>query len=194
MPASRALQVPRHNDRRVVPRNRLLYPLDLLYERAGVAPPIAKRVAAEHIPSPYRDLLVHQNDMTSTLEGHFGGPLAVRVLSSFTKRPSYFRRVLLTLKQSARPVAMGAVRIRLDVFGPAVRTRILSQRVPLGRILREARVPFHSCPKAFLHVEPNAEMAGVFWMPESQPLYGRRTELTLAGQRIGDIVEILPLV
>ena len=127
MPASRALQVPRHNDRRAVPRDRLLYPLDLLYERAGVAPPIAKRVAAEHIPSPYSDLLVHQNEMTSTLEGHFGGPLAVRVLSSFTKRDAYFRRVLLTLQQSARPVAMGAVRIRLDVFSPAVRARILSQ-------------------------------------------------------------------
>ena len=89
---------------------------------------------------------------------------------------------------------MGAVRIRLDAFSPAVRARILSQRTPLGRILGEEGLPFHSCPKAFLQVEPNAEMMGVFWMPAAQSLYGRRTELTLDGDRIGDIVEILPLV
>jgi chorismate-pyruvate lyase len=194
MPASRALQVHRNNQRRASLRDGLLYPLDLLYERAGVAPPLVKRIAAERIPAPYSGLLVHHNEMTSTLEGHFGGPICVRVLSSFSKGPSYFRRVLLTLKETARPVAMGAVRIRLDAFSATVRARILSQRVPLGRILSEEGVPFHSCPKAFLQVAPNPEMMGVFWMPEAQPLYGRRTELTLDGGRIGDIVEILPLV
>ena len=194
MPAYRALQVHRNSQRRASVRDGLLYPLDLLYERAGVAPPLVKRIAADRIPAPYSDLLVHQNEMTSTLEGYFGGPMAVRVLSSFSRRHSYFRRVLLALKETARPVAMGAVHIRLDAFSPAVRTRILSQRTPLGRILSEEGLPFHSCPKAFLQVEPNAEMMGVFWMPATQSLYGRRTELTLDGDRIGDIVEILPLV
>ena len=194
MPASRALHVQGNSQRRAALRDGLLYPLDLLYERAGVVPPIARRIAADRIPFPYKNLLVHQKEMTSTLEGHFGGAMVVRVLSSFSKGPSYFRRVLLTLKETARPVAMGAVRIRLDALTPAVRTRILSQRLPLGRILRDDGIPFHSSPKAFLQVEPNAEMLGVFWMPERQTLYGRRTELKLDGDRIGDIVEILPLV
>ena len=35
--------------------------------------------------------------MTSTLEAHFGGSLTVRVLSSFSRGRSYFRRVLLAL-------------------------------------------------------------------------------------------------
>jgi hypothetical protein len=47
---------------------------------------------------------------------------------------------------------------------------------------------------AFFELTPNAEMLGVFWMSEPQALYGRRTELTVAGDKIGDIVEILPLV
>ena len=194
MPSSRALQIQRNSQRRVSLRESVAYPLDLLYERAGVAPPLVKRIAADRIPPPYSGLLVHQNEMTSTLESHFGGPICVRVLSSFTKGPSYFRRVLLALKDTARPVAMGAVRIRLDVFSATVRARILSQRVPLGRILSEEGVPFRSCPTAFLQLAPNAEMMGVFWMPAAQPLYGRRTQLTLDRDRIGDIVEILPLV
>ena len=75
MPASRALQVHRNNQRRASLRDGLLYPLDLLYERAGVAPPLVKRIAADRIPAPYSGLLVHQNEMTSTLEGHFGAEI-----------------------------------------------------------------------------------------------------------------------
>ena len=36
-------------------------------------------------------------------------------------------------------------------------------------------------------------MMGVFWMREPRTLYGRQTEVSLAGKKIGDIVEILPL-
>ena len=120
--------------------------------------------------------------------------MTVRVLSTFSRGRSYFRRVLLALEKTGRPVSMGAVRLRLDVFSPAVRARILGEKVPLGRILSEAGVVYASRPTAFLEVTPNAEMLGVFWMPEPQTLYGRRTELTVAGDKIGDIVEILPLV
>src|SRR5262245_30221571 len=103
MPVSRAVQLQRNNQRRAAPRDGLSYPLDILYERAGVATPLVKRIAADRIPAPYSELLVHQNEMTSTLEVHFGGPMAVRVLSSFSKNHSYFRRVLLALKKTARP-------------------------------------------------------------------------------------------
>ena len=41
---------------------------------------------------------------------------------------------------------------------------------------------------------PNPEMMGVFWMREPRVLYGRRTEIIRRGRKIGDIVEVLPLV
>ena len=47
---------------------------------------------------------------------------------------------------------------------------------------------------AFLAVTPNSEMMGVFWMAEPRTLYGRRTEIIHEGSKIGDIVEVLPLV
>jgi chorismate-pyruvate lyase len=194
MSGTRTLQYQRHKSRETASTNGILYPLDALYARAGIIGPVVKRTTAERLPSPYKGLLVHQNEMTSTLERHFGGRVTVRTLATFTRGRSYFRRVLLALEKTGRPVSMGAVRLRLDAFSPAVRARILGEKAPLGRILREAGVLYASCPTAFLELTPNAEMLGVFWMSEPQTLYGRRTELTVAGDKIGDIVEILPLV
>ena len=51
----------------------LLYPLDLVYERAGIAVPRVKVVQPDGIPLPYRSLLAHDVDATLTLERHLGG-------------------------------------------------------------------------------------------------------------------------
>jgi hypothetical protein len=89
---------------------------------------------------------------------------------------------------------MGALRIRLEAFGPRIRRLILRGDVPLGHALRDAGVAFTSSPRAFLAITPNQEMMGVFWMREPSTLYGRRTEIFHEGARIGDIVEVLPSV
>jgi chorismate-pyruvate lyase len=194
MPATNRAPRSQRNVRQSASAHGMLYPLDVLYAQAGIPGPVAKRTTAEKIPAPYDKLLVHQNEMTSTLEQHFGGRVAVRVLSASVKGRSYFRRVLLVMESSARPVAMGAVRILLDAFTPRVRARVLRQQEPLGRILRDARIDYGSRPTNFLEVTPNSEMLGVFWMPERQTLYGRQTQVTVGDARVGDIVEILPLV
>ena len=172
----------------------LLYPLDLVYERAGIDIPHVEVVPPDDIPLPYRSLLAHDIDMTLTLERHFGGRVVLRPLSTFTLGDSYFRRVLLVQDYSGQPVEMGAIRMRLDAFSDEIRGRILKNEIPLGRILREGRFEYASHVKAFLRVTPNPEMMGVFWMREPRPLYGRRTEVLRGGSRIGDIVEVLPLV
>ena len=172
----------------------VLYPLDLVYERAGVPLPKVKVVSPHEIPLPYRSLLVHDDDMTLTLERHFGGQVVLRPLSTFTRGGSYFRRVLLVQEYSGRPVEMGAIRMQLDAFGARIRSKILKNEIPLGRILRDGRFRYRSEAKAFLAVTPNPEMMGVFWMREAKVLYGRRTEIICDGAKIGDIVEVLPMV
>jgi chorismate-pyruvate lyase len=172
----------------------LLYPLDLVYDRAGVPAPRARAIAPEEIPHPYRGLLSHRSDMTHVLERHYGGRIAIRALSTAHRGRWYMRRVLLVQEYSGRPVEMGAIRIRVDRFSGAVRRRILDSQVPLGRIMREAELDYHSRPCAFFEITPNSDMMGVFWMREPRRLYGRRTEVILDGQKFGDIVEVLPLV
>jgi chorismate-pyruvate lyase len=175
-------------------RNGLLHPLDLVYERAGVPLPQFERIEPDDIPSPYRSLLVHERDMTLTLEAHFGGRVVLRPLSTYMRGAWYYRRVLLAQEYSGRPVEMGAIRIKIDAFAPKVRAEILRNAVPLGRILRDSGVDFRSKPTAFLAITPNPEMMGVFWMREPRTLYGRQTRVLLGGTRIGEIVEVLPLV
>tara|TARA_B100001123_G_scaffold446852_1_gene602541 strand:+ start:6690 stop:7307 length:618 start_codon:yes stop_codon:yes gene_type:complete len=172
----------------------VLYPLDLVYSRAGVSMPKVKVVSPNKIPLPYRSLLVHDNDMTLTLEKHYGGHIVLRPLSTFWTGKSYFRRVLLVQKESGQPVEMGAIRIRLDAFNKHLKEQILGNQIPLGHILRDGRFDYVSRPKAFLAITPNQEMMGVFWMRKTNTLYGRRTEIVRNNTKIGDIVEVLPMV
>lgn len=172
----------------------LLYPLDLVYTASGVARPAAREVAPEEIPHPYRGLLAHRSDMTQVLERHYGGSICIRALSTSIRGAWYMRRVLLVQEYSGRPVEMGAIRIRLDGFSARVRAAILRGHVPLGRIMRDAALDYHSRPRAFFAITPNSDMMGVFWMREPRTLYGRRTEVILDGRKFGDIVEVLPLV
>ena len=151
-------------------------------------------VAAEEIPEPYRSMLVHEDDMTSTLERHYGGRVVLRALSTFTTGSWYFRRVLLVQEYSGRPVEMGAIRIKLNIFPPKLRKHILDNKIPLGRLLRDHRFVYVSHATAFIAITPNPEMMGVFWMREPRVLYGRRTVISHDGQKIGDIVEVLPPV
>ena len=149
-------------------------------------------VSAEQIPQPYRSLLVHDSDMTRTLERHVSDRAVLRPLSTFSSGASYFRRVLLVQESSGRPLALGAIRVRLDAFAQRLRTKILAGQVPLGRILREGRFAYTSTVNALLAVEPTPEIMGIFWMPESTVLYGRRSEMFRDNTKIADIVEVLP--
>lgn len=148
----------------------------------------------DRIPPPYRVLLVHERDMTRTLETHHDSRVMLRTLSSFREGRWYFRKVLLSEEVSGRPLEMGIIAVDLDAFSEPVRERILGSEVPLGRLLRESGVDYHSRPTAFLAITPNPELLGVFWMGKPRTLYGRQTELTLDGSKVGDVVEILPNV
>ena len=175
-------------------RDGLSYPLDLLYERAGVDSSArqanrggshSRAVQRSARPSERDDV-----DPRRPLRRANGRSSAFELLEA----PLVFPACAARAERDGTAGGDGRGANPAGCFSPAVRARILGQRTPLGRILSEEGLAFHSCPKAFLQVEPNAEMMGVFWMPATQSLYGRRTELTLDGDRIGDIVEILPLV
>ena len=186
---------PRHADRqRPAGKRGLLYPLDLTYQRAGLEGPSARMISPGSIPPPYRDLLVHDHSMTTTLERHFGVRVALRTMFTWSRGRWYFRRVVLAREDSGRPIEMGAIHMNLEAIGPRIRAQILRHEIPIGRLLSNGPVPYRSRPRKFLAVTPNSEMMGVFWMREPRTLYGRQTELTLGGRAIGDIVEILPLI
>src|ERR1041385_2052921 len=106
----------------------------------------------EAVPQPYKKLLVHQNDMTPTLEKFHGRDIHLRLLGRRRKGNGYFREVVLLLDGTDQPVEFGAIKIYLDRFAPEARRHILEERRPLGHIMQECDIKHSSRPKAFLRL------------------------------------------
>ncbi len=177
---------------RGMPELNLFFPLDLLHEQEGIALPRIERVEGEAVPQPYRQLLVHLNDMTPTLSAFHGQEIALRVLGRRIQGDVLFREVILLAGKS--PVEFGAIAIHLSEFTPEARTDIEAGHLPLGTILAKHKVVHVSCPQAFLKIEANAFINEVFGLSEeTNTLYGRRNiHATPSGAVIADILEILP--
>ena len=172
----------------------LAFPLDEFYAMAGRALPEVSAIDGAEMPEPHRSLLVHLNDMTSTLENFHGDRLKLEVLSSRVEGDVYLREVLLRLEKSGKPVEFGAILIHLDRFDPEPRRLILSGKVPLGRVLAEQKVPFTSRPNGFFRIAADSFIGPLLSAPESTGLYARRNTLSNpAGLPLAEIVEILPL-
>lgn len=172
----------------------LAHPLDEFYAGEGHALPPLTQVEGEAVPEPYRTLLVHQNDMTPTLESFYGSTVHLDVLGRRKKDDAYFREVILRLDTNNAPIEFGAIKINLDLFAPAAREQILHERLPLGRILHEYKIPHTSRPRAYLRLASDRLINKVLELSGAQVLYGRRNTLYDPHQRpLAEIVEILPV-
>jgi len=173
--------------------NSLVFPLSDFYRRHHQPLPPLEEVDGEAIPQPYKTLLVHRHDMTSTLEKFHGSRLHLRIVSRTQEGEAYFREVALQLEASNKPVEFGAIKINLSLFPPAAQKQILEEHWPLGRILKEANVKFSSEPRGFLRIASDHLINEVLHLNGAQILYGRRNRLSnQAGQALAEIVEILP--
>jgi len=178
----------------VVPgRIPLAHPLDEFYDSVGQALPPMDQVDGEAVPQPYRQLLVHQHDMTPTLEAFHGQDIHLRVLGRRQNGDEYFREVVLLLDGSNQPVEFGAIKIHLGLFAPETRKQILEERRPLGHILLECGVKHSSWPKGFLRIASDPVINEALQLTGAHILYGRRnTLLDPEGRPLAEIVEILP--
>jgi chorismate-pyruvate lyase len=169
------------------------YPLNDFYSRNGHSLPPLESIEPGRIPEPYRSLLVHQSDMTSTLEQFHRGSIRLHIVSQAKRGDEYFREVALVLEEDAKPVEFGAIRIKLDLFPPAAQQEILKEHWPLGRILKEFNIQFISEPRGFLRIASDKLIDGILHLTGAHLLYGRRNTLWNAERAsLAEIVEILP--
>jgi chorismate-pyruvate lyase len=158
--------------------------------------PALEVIPADAMPQPYRGLLDHQSDMTSTLEKFHGEPLGLRVLARRQVGSILSRRVVLVGKESGTPVEFGAIRIELEGFPAAAQELIVEGRRPLGALLAEFAIPYRSRPKLFLKVKTDAEIETALEIAASGAaphLFGRENALlNPAGGMLAEVVEILP--
>lgn len=173
-------------------RNGVTRPLDYFYARAGLALPEFQILAGAEVPQPFHRLLVHENDMTPTLEEYYGDDIELRVLGRRRRGQEYWREVVLLLRRSRQPVEFGANRVLLDRFPEAARRAILDEGAPLGHIMRDHRVE-HTCqPNAFLGMQADALMGATLQLAGRLEVYGRHNRLYgLDGLMLSEVVEIL---
>lgn len=171
----------------------IAYPLDDFYAQQGLALPPIEAVPGDTVPEPYRTLLVHQDDMTPTLEKFHGAKIHLTVMRSQQRGDFYFREVVLALDGSDRPVEFGAIKMNLALFSAAARKLILEEREPLGHILRDCAVAHASRPKAYLRVTSDEFINRALRIKGRHTLYGRRnTHFDTQQRALAEIVEILP--
>jgi len=173
----------------------ITHPLDEFYARRGLRLPPLEQIEGEAMPEPYKGLLVHQKDMTSTLEAFHGHRVHLRVLGQERHGQDYVREVVLQLDGTEEPVEFGAIKIHLDLFPVTAREQILQAQWPLGHILRAHAIAYDSRPGAFLRIASDPLINSVLGLTGAQLLFGRRnTLLDTAEQPLAEIVEILPPV
>jgi len=171
----------------------LAHPLDEFYAQLGLTLPPLEQVDGEAVPQPYKQLLVHNDDMTPTLEKFYGQDIHLRVFGRRRKDNEYFREVVLLLDNNDQPVEFGAIKIDLELFSDEARKQILEERRPLGHILNEGGIKHSSRPKAFLRVASDKVINEALQLTGAHVLYGRRNTLFDPQDRpLAEILEILP--
>jgi chorismate-pyruvate lyase len=176
-----------------MPAPSIAYPLDEFYARSGLALPPLDQVDGEALPEPYRSLLVHERDMTSTLEDFHNAGIHLRLVGRHQRDQEYFREVVLALDGTERAVEFGAIKIHLNRLPETVRQQILAERFPLGHILKDCGLPYLSRPKAFIRIASDKTINALLGLSGAHVLYGRRNTLfNPRSEPIAEIVEILP--
>jgi len=171
------------------------HPLDELYAKAGLSLPQIDVIPGHEVPAPFQQLLVHEGDMTPTLESFYESTIHLDVLRRELRSEFYFREVLLRTDDSNKPVEFGAIKIHFALFPTAARQEILREHLPLGSILARHKIEHTSRPKAFLKVHSDQFINRLLGLSATTILFGRRNTLSNAeGHPLAEIVEILPPV
>lgn len=171
----------------------LFYPLNEFYDEARLPLPPVTRVEPIEIPEPCRGILVHDLDMTPTLEDTYGGAIGLQVLRHSLRENVFSRQIVLTLRDGGAAILFGAIKIYLDHFPDKARSLILEMKQPLGTILATQGITHSSRAEGYFQVSADAVINKALHLTGSNLLYGRQNVLTGPSQRIlAQVLEILP--
>lgn len=169
------------------------YPLTAFYHHQGLPEPLLEQIDQELIPEPQQSLLVHDKDMTPTLESYHRDRIYISALHSHRSDSLYYREVVLYLDRDDRSVELGAICVDMTQLPEAAAEILLEERRPFGTILADFQIPHLSRPQAFLRMRPDSLTDHAFGAQPVEWLYGRRNRLlTPQGESLAEIVEILP--
>lgn len=162
-------------------------------ESCSIAANAFRSLPAKELPEPARRLLVHSQDMTSTLATFHESPLRVEVLQRQRLNELYLREVFLRTIGANAIVEYGVIAIALEQFTPPQQGAVEAGEIPLGGLLHRFSIPFQSAPIGFISVSGEALARTPLQAPKDTLCYGRFNRLTKpTGEPLAWILEILP--
>ncbi|BBM82819.1 hypothetical protein [Candidatus Uabimicrobium amorphum] len=133
-------------------------------------------LSGERVPVPYRDLLVHNNHMTTTLEKFYGQPIQVEVKRQQVTKSLYQRYSLLWLPKVG-VVEIGIVEMDLSFFSDGICEEILHGQKPLGKILIDHKEPRDVQVDNYFKLQTCASLEKAFSL-STVFFYGRATTIS----------------
>jgi len=171
------------------------FPLSEVYKRAGQALPRIDVISGDAMPEPYHELLVHEREMTLTLERFHNSEIYITAQKSEQRDGRYFREVILHRTSDNAPVEFGANCANLDLFPADARQLILQEKVPLGRILKDYAITYSIRVPRFFRLQADALICRALNLSAPATLYGRQAAICDPRQQpLSQVIEILPLI
>lgn len=150
----------------------------------------AEHVAKEATPEPYHRMLVHEHHMTISMESFHDCTVDVEVMASRFEDGLYLRKIRLHKSGTKNAIQFGYVRFNLDYVTEKVRAEILSEKIPLGRVLIQHNVFRHVDLGAILRFTAGPGMAEYLNMNVGQTTYGRLATIFCNGIPAIDLLEV----
>lgn len=135
-------------------------------------------------------MLVHDHHMTVAMETYHRTSVDVHVFDRRLDGDLYARKIALYEHGTDVPVQFGLVRFNLQYVTEAVRQQILSEQIPLGRVLIEHNVLRHIDLGAILEITAGPPLARYLAMPVGGVTYGRMATIFCNRQPAVDLLEI----
>jgi hypothetical protein len=166
---------------------------------------LVEHVPAAVTPEPYRGLLVHDHHMTVAMEKFHRHPVTVHVLDRKEEEDGYHRSSVLTIPETVaarttgrsgmlfaaeRVLQFGAIRFNFEFVTHEVRDAIVSEQIPLGRVLIDHNVLRHIDLGAVLRILVGPGLAKLFGCPVGAETYGRLATIFCNRRPAVDLLEV----
>lgn len=146
-------------------------------------------VAADELPPAMRQLLIHDDHMTVSMEAFHQSPVNVEVLGTRRDDSHYVRMSLLTRAVDGALIQLGLVRILRQQMSPPIWQEITSECIPLGRILISHNVLRKVSWERLFRFQPGPALQADLRLPD-QGMYGRTARIEVRGEPLIDLLEI----
>ncbi len=182
-----------HRDNLDELRQSLLWPLNLFCAHYDRKVPEITPLFERNIPEPYKQLLVHDRNMTPTLEKYHGGTIYIEPINVLSDDEETTREVILRRDIDAKPLEYGVSRIFRCRLPSEALFLVDDGRLPLGTILRVCDYEHTVQTSGFFKIRATPFFEEAFGAHNVNGFYGRRNALvSLDGNVIAEVCEVLP--